>query len=391
MPAAPSPASRNTSVAKKSPGLAVEYNHDLNVAGEFLASYSSIRDALRDERLWQEFQALDNEAEAHKRSFERLGLLALVLGLLPLVTAALRMMIGEPVFAGLWGLVLAAEFAGVLSVALVIRNRLRRYRVLWCQAAFCRERLRQWHFQKFLDGELIGSLIARRAEFDRELDRRWGVLQQNLRDGYGMMTEFLHDGAESGDLFPEHKFTPYQDQALAKLVCDALWTLRFEHQLRYSRRKIEPTGEQAGLALEERTTWSESVASATLAGAVVVSALAFFFSLSHLLLWAPHAPSPNAAAPWQELHVVATRFLGGLALLLAVLSAGSRAYRAGFTLPDELESYDEYCDRIRELKAAFTSVATDEHRLRVLKRLEEESASELRRLLRMKMRATFVS
>jgi hypothetical protein len=377
-------------IAESRPGLVIEYNHDLDVSEGFLSGFSPIRDALRDERLWKRFQEYDKEAKVHKRSFERLGLIALVVGLLPLVTSALRMMIGEPVFASFWGIVLGAEFGGVLSVVLVIWNRVKRHRVLWCQAVFCRERLRQWHFQTFLDGGLISSLITRREHFDKEFARRWGVLQQNLRDGYGMMTEFLHDGVESGDLFPEHKFTPYPDPSLAKIVFDALWTLRLEHQLRFSRRKIEPTGEQAGLALEERTTWSESVASATLAGAVIVSALAFFVGISHLIVWVRQVPAPQGNAPWEDFHIAVSRFLGGLALFLAVVSAGSRAYRAGFTLPDETESYEEYCDRIRELKAVFRTVTNDEERLRLLKHMEEESASELRRFLRMKMRATFV-
>jgi hypothetical protein len=76
--------------------------------------------------------------------------------------------------------------------------------------------------------------------------------------------------------------------------------------------------------------------------------------------------------------------------MLAVLSAASRAYRAGCTLPDESESYDEYCDRIRDVRLMFKSVPETDKRLQQLKRLEEEAASELRRFLRMKSRATFI-
>ena len=85
-----------------------------------------------------------------------------------------------------------------------------------------------------------------------------------------------------------------------------------------------------------------------------------------------------------------TRSLGGTALLLAVLSAASRAYRAGFTLPDESESYEEYCDRVRELKAVSKSLSNENEKLRELEQLEEEAAAELGRLHRMKTRATFV-
>jgi hypothetical protein len=84
------------------------------------------------------------------------------------------------------------------------------------------------------------------------------------------------------------------------------------------------------------------------------------------------------------------RFLGGLALLLAVVSAASRAYRAGFTLPDELENYDEYYDRLREIEVVFGRVTQPEEKLRQLAQLEAESAAELRRFLQMKLRSTFV-
>jgi len=87
---------------------------------------------------------------------------------------------------------------------------------------------------------------------------------------------------------------------------------------------------------------------------------------------------------------IASRCLAGVALLLAVLSAASRAYRAGYTLPDEFESYEEYCDRLREYKVVFESAAADEDKFRQLENLEAEAALELRRFIKMKMRATFI-
>jgi hypothetical protein len=200
-----------------------------------------------------------------------------------------------------------------------------------------------------------------------------------MRDGYGMMIEFLAADSHEGDLL--HPVTEYTNQSIANAVFDALWTLRFEHQLGYSRRKIDPDGEAEGLALEERTTLSETVASVSLAGAITMSVLAFLASGAHMVERA-------AYLPWD--HLAITRCLGGTALLLTVLSAGSRAYRAGFTLPDESESYEEYCDRVRESKAVFRHASGFPQKLRELQRLEQETAAELRRFLRMKRRATFI-
>jgi hypothetical protein len=359
-------------------GLRAEYNHDLNVSEEFLAAYPSIRKALKDERLLERFTFFEDRAKSHKRWFHLLGLWSLILGSVPLIIAALRMIVGEGAFAAYTRAYSAAELCGVASICLVLWNRLKRHRMLWCQAVFYRERLRQWHFQKFLDGPLIEKLVGNEAEYDAELNRRRVQLEQNFHDGYGTMMEFTRFASRENNFL--HEPANYSDSRIARTVFDALRTLRFEHQLRFSQRKIEPEAEHASLALKERATVSETIASVTLAGAVLISALSVFVSGAHEF---------DLPLQWDQLLI--TRCLGGTALLLAVVSAASRAYRSGFTLPDESESYEEYCGRIRELKPVFLKTAlSDEEKLRQLEQLEEEAAAELRRFMRMKTRATFL-
>jgi hypothetical protein len=370
--------SRRSARAPQPPAVILQYNHDLDVSEKFLAVYSPIRDLLRDERLLAAFKTFDIHALKYKRAFHRLGLWALILGLVPLVLAAIRMMAGEPLFGAVGDVGLVAELCGLLSICVLLWMRGRRYRLRWCHAVFCRERLRQWHFQRFLDGQLVERLATGEAAARDELERRWVKLQESLRDGYGVMIEFLKGDSHARDLF--HPATEYANGALADSVFDALSTVRFEHQIAYSRPKIDPEGEAKGLALEERARLSETVASVSLAGAITMSALAFLVSGAHML-------DSDAWLPWDHLSV--TRCLGGAALLLSVLSAGSRAYRAGFTLPDEAESYGEYCDRIRESQAILRS-ASHPLKLRELQRFESEAAAELRRFLRMKTRATFI-
>jgi hypothetical protein len=361
------------------PGMDIEYNHDLKVSEEFLAGYPTIRDLLKDDRLIGAFEYFDLRAKSHKRMVEVLGVWSLVTGLVPLMAAAVRVMIGEGAFSKLTLLRLTAECSGLVSVLIILWGRLRRHRVQWCRATFCRERLRQWHFQTFLDGGLVDLFARHREAFITELDRRWGALLQDLRDGYGMMTEFVRLSSHDVDFL--HPTTQYSEKALAEDVVAALWTLRLEHQLRFSRRKIEPESESAGLALEERTALAESLGSSTLVGAIMIGALTFVVSIDHLLLG-------SFGLPWNSDSI--GRILTGAALLLTVLSAASRAYCAGYTLPEEPESYHEYCERVMELRSAFISVSSVGEKLNQLARLEEEAASELRRVLRMKMRATFV-
>jgi len=367
------------SVRTQTPGLAPEYNHDLNVADAFLAGFPLIRTALKDQRLLNAFGSYEAEAKLHKRRFHRLGLLSLLCALLALISSGAAAIIGQSISNKLPRTSALVEFGSVISIVLIVWNRAARHRVRWCEAVFCRERLRQWHFQLFLDGQLMGLLVDQPAAFHKELDRRWGLLQQNLRDGYGAMAAFVHHGSRADDFF--HQPSAYPDASLARIALEALWILRIGHQLRYGQRKIEPTGELAELALDEHASLSETVASFTLAGAVVVGALGFALSLSHLV---------PGFGPLSQNVDATSRVLSGSALLLAVLSAASRAYRAGYTLPDEAESYKEYSDRIRELKAVFESTGSLEVKLWQLAHLEAESVKELRRFLRMKMRATFV-
>lgn len=368
---------KSTARTRSLEGMAFDYNHDLNVSDAFLANFTKIHRALKDRRLIEAFDSYKDKAAFHKKRFESLGLISLILGVVSLELAALQLTLGgiPEGFGALWS---AAEAGGLISAILMILERARRHRSRWCLAVFCRERLRQWHFQKFLDGQLISLLTTDPAGYDQELSRRWNRLQESLRDGSGMMNEFKSN--TENDLF--HSPSSYSDSELIPLVLESLRTLRIEHQLGYSNRKLDLEADNSGLALQERTSWSETVASSSLAGAVLISALSVFLPFCRPEWFAPH----NAASSLPDLR----RIFGGCALMLAVLSAASRAYRAGFTLPDESESYDEYCDRVRELRSVFKNIPNAESRLQQLERLEEEAAAELRRFLRMKSRATFI-
>ncbi len=344
--------------------ITVEYNHDLSVSEKFLEAFPTLRVALRDQRLIDAFQFYEKEAKRHKRSFHVLGASSLFLGLITLSTAAIEVMIGQTSSHVIgWGIILV-EFGSVASIILIIWSRISGHRTRWCQSVFHRERLRQWHFQQFLDGQLVSLLPEQAGEFQQELDRRWQTLLQGFRDGYGAMSAFVNSGLQRDDLF--HRMTPYADSSLLTTVLEAMRILRFDHQLGYGQRKIAPEGDSPSLALEEHASLSEIVASTTLTGAIAVGALAFFASLIEVF--------PSLGAHWNI--SAAGRVLGGLSLLLAVVSAASRAYRVGFTLPDEVESYEEYCFRIRELKTVLDSDTSSAEKHRQLEHLETESILE---------------
>lgn len=354
-------------------GQGITYNHDLKVSAAFLNAFPLIKGLLVDERLINWFDVFDADAKRNKRRFQSLGFISLILGSLALITAAVRAMLDEQLLRKFVRAELGFEACALVSVGLVVLIWLRQYRAKWCWAMFCRERVRQWHFQLFLDGQFVGLYAHNRSAFDDEFDRRWNRLMESLRYGFGELSAFVHSASRDRDFL--HDRTDYDDERLAATVCDALQVLRITHQLAYSRRKAEADG---GESLNMQTHISEQVAAVTLGAAVLLTGIGFFTSI-----WA------LATEPAWE--TIAMRGLGGMALVLVVVSAASRAYRAGFTLPDELENYEEYCDRLREIEAVFQRLADPVGKLRQLEELEEESAAELRRFLRMKMRATFVS
>jgi hypothetical protein len=361
------------------PGLRAEFNHDIDVGNEFLEHFEPIGNALNDTRLLGAFSAYDRIAKSNKRTFHLLGVLSLAFALITLLSVGIGIVFGISVTHS-YGLIgLCAESGSIIAIGLILWNRLGRYRVRWCGALFCRERLRQWHFQVFLDGQLMSLLSSQPEEFRKEIDRRWAVLEQGLRDGFGMMSSFVHHGSRDEDFF--HQPSKYTDLKIAGLVIGAMSVLRFGHEHRFGQRKVEPVGETIGLTLQERASFSSALASGALAGAVIVAALGFLNSLAIMY-------------PALKLLSVETltlgRILGGSALILAVISAATRAYRTGYTMPDEADSYAEFCNRAQECKAVLESSASEVEKFRQLERLEEECVLELRRFLKMKMHATFI-
>jgi hypothetical protein len=357
-------------------GMKFKFDHDLDPSDEFIAEFPPIKQALKDDRLNAQFFDYKRQAQSRKKTFAGLGFISLLFGFFSLAAIAIQVMLGEA-SARLGPVWIITEAAGVVSFALMLIERMMRNRRRWCKAVFFRERLRQWHFQKFLDGELIELLVADPARYESELTRRWNLFHEQFGDGDSMMNRFVRNREK--DLL--HKPTQYSDIETEKLVQEAMRILRIEHQLGYGTFKIDPESDQQTLAIREQLTWSEAVAAFSLAGAVMIGALTLLFRM---------IPGVQAGGQllWPGFQI--ERFLGGVALLLTVVSATTRAYRAGNTLPDESESYEEYCGSLREIEVVFDSSRSIHEKFRHLEHLERESAEELRRFLRMKLRATFI-
>jgi len=371
------------------PGLTVEYNHDLDVNADFTRQFQPVGKLLRQPVVLDLFYRYEREAKNYKRRFHLLGMLSLVSGTVALICVALELLV-----AGLGkhspGLAtVIIELVALASFCLLLIARVRCYRTRWRIACFARERIRQWHFQLFLDGELVEGLAKTPSTViisgkpgapnnaTDELTRRWREFTENLKSGAGSLDDFLHDSAAPARMF--HPVTPYRDPDIEGRVSCALATLRFNHQAQYSRRKIAHESPTAALSAREHHHWAESVASITLLLAVLAPAAQLVVLLAHSLRLIEDTKT------WHT-------WLFAAALVLAVLSASVRAYRTGLTLPEEIESYEEYVTRVGELRELFLLPGgTMEHRSAVLKDLEIEAARELRRFLVLKGKATFIA
>src|SRR5947207_6012457 len=118
-----------------------------------MAPIAPLRHLLRDERLLKEFHGYDRIARRSKAAFLRWGKTTVVLALLSLFLAATAKFWDSPTRPLRPWIPLLCGLPGLAAIAIAFwMTRIKRFSRHWLVALFFRERLRQWHFQKFLDG-----------------------------------------------------------------------------------------------------------------------------------------------------------------------------------------------------------------------------------------------
>ena len=232
-----------------------------------------------------------------------------------------------------------------------------------CESTFLRERLRQWHFQLLLDGDLLDLERFDSDEYVRRRDRRWARFVALTNDPTGALASFLDDATSESGWF--HAPSVPSRQTLAAELVDVLGELRMMHQHRHATRIAHSDKTRGRVALAEKMRWSEALATTSLPLAVLF-AVATFVALSRT----------DGDVP---------TVLGTIALTFAVISAATRAFRAGETLPAEVDLYEDYAKHVDKLRRDFFAPGlTIEERWGILVDLEFESIRELRAFLREK-------
>jgi hypothetical protein len=399
------------------------YNHDIKIAPGFAKQFPAIEPLLLLSQepfkisLGEKFDEHDRAARLHKRQFEILGVLSLVLALGALLgitgellELALTHEHQQPTEAGQAkdhqrtsekspaqapahdskaatgtqrALMFVFEVAALLSVGILLVSRFllqarHRYRL----ECFLRERIRQWRFQLFLDGQFVERVVHSAGTPDAqavalELSKRWTVFTEKLRDPEGALEKFTSDASAAKELL--HEDTAYKDKSIAKEVFEILEIVRFDHQSQYPRRRLAREQGDRWLALWEHHEWAETIARGSLLIAVMIPVAQLAIAIGEGF---GYPPVMGSAHTW----------LFAVAIALAIISAAARAYKTGMTVPDEMESYEQYLEQVEVLKAIFCMPgASLEQQRTALKELEISVAQELRRFLAMKGKATFLA
>ena len=363
------------------------YNHDLLLDEDSVEKFPHIKNILCDPVLQAEFTVHDKRAKRAKGWFHGLGVAALVLGIVGLLLA-LAEVSSPALHLAVWPkwMRLVGPCSALMAIFIYFTSQLLRLREKWLASLFARERIRQWHFQRFLDGKTVSQLgeAGERHLAQAELQRRWALFRDSLnRDPGGAMDAYVKRKED----FPkwDHPQTDYRPGSVADEVFTALSDLRLEHQVQYSVKKTLPSGHEITLPPNERDRISEWLARSTFIAAIALAAL-------QVLLYSYLASTERSshAAKLEELGVG----LNVLAVLFAILSAGIRVYRIGYTLPGESESYQHYLERCEIFLRSWDHTAFDKQSKTLdtteLLNLEIEAYRELRHFLTIKRTASFL-
>nr|WP_281721867.1 hypothetical protein [Nitrosomonas nitrosa] len=351
------------------------YNHDIDLDVTFARGFPRIRRLLRQPTVVCEFGRFDKVAIANKVRFHALGTLSLFLGALSLLGLCVQLWYKVATQHDPHLLHLATHVAALAAFLLAFFIRLFKVKHKYLNACFARERIRQWHFQLFLDGELVERLVIGDKHAIAELTRRWESLLESFRNLDGTVNDFLSRPHVSTSLF--HPVTSYSLPEVATEVMEALKTIRIDHQVQYPERRITTEQGDHYVTLRNQLDWPEFVSHVALATAVGLAALGLILAITDSYGFTGSTQAASALAI--------------LALASAVICAATHAYQAGTTSPTELDSYTETVTQMDYLRTIFNQLPhTIASQQMVLEKLELAAASELRRFLTIKRHATFL-
>jgi len=387
-------------IAAPAPVLEHRYNDDLLAqAGDrdYVAQvYPDLVHVLDHPELRAEFDRYDAMANTAKRRMHCLGLFAIALATIALLSSAAAPILNgileirdlEPgvvkqvealkaasVWAEIAGLVGAVIAMGGLWISSCKKN--------WLEARLMTERLRGWHFQMLIhhgkeiedscnqgDPEAVNKFREKRAvwfaTFKHQHEQALDSLLHELIEAPEACYTSLHDGS-----------TGYTTgNPVLNRVFEAYKELRLRHQATYAAHKLQRTTNQP---LWKPHRWPTNVLNDRLtrltSGCVMVAlGVSAYIVLGHFLHW------PGA-------HSVA---LPALILCFLVLTVATRGVLDGLAVREESQRYSDYVGEVRYLLTKFEASHDSEERLRLMQDMERAAVEELKSFLRAHTEAKFI-
>jgi len=296
------------------------FNHDLLIASEDQNSarerWPVIAGSLIDVELLEEFGSHEERAKRYKRRVQWVGTVSVILMVAALVGATLSLPNRQLPSAGATSIRgMALELCALVGLILaLLASRFGPYRRRWLKHRFLTECYRRWHFRSVTSSGYSGGSplpVSGNHNGDAPARRDFKNLVQELNGSVGQKMDGLRDNGKDPLGEPVRTSLPTDPTAKQQLL-EAFKVLRIDHQLDYAAYKISADDNTfLGLSITAWIGLTELLAGTSLFLALAFSVTQIFHN-----------------EEWMSL----------VAVLLAIVGVGVRAWRDGMSLIQERES-----------------------------------------------------
>jgi hypothetical protein len=326
------------------------------------------------------FKTHDELANGAKRARRRLGLAAIVAGVIALLAAS-----ADPLYHDLpapWPAVIGGA-AGALGICSILIGSFgifdARSKRTWLDNRLMTERLRQFQFQTLVyraPSVLASVASAAAAAVFQEQRRPWLAVFELSHNAHlsARLRQVLDDDAEEYFLLhqptgPESQFPPHHPDL--EILFSVYRELRLEHQIQYANARLGRDEPLVSSAVRQH----EILRTVSLVSIFVVllAEVAIAFSI------VPH---------WGTL--VRSAWLHVAVLWFAVAALGARAFEEGLQPGREIERYSRYRATMQHLETQFDGASDPAEKFRVMRETERLVYQEMRGFLRTHEEARFL-
>ncbi len=360
---------------------------DLKRAGE---TYTTILHVLNHPELREYFTKYDDPANSAKRRSMVLGIVAIVLGVLAILSVSVEMIPvshGSDVGEQSWHFAVALV-ASVLGIASVLFGAIGilsgRTKEKWLHRRLMTERLRQFHFQTFIFRlpEIAASLQSEKAKAVYETTRqKWFDAFRKDFEGRlaAAFTNMIENEQPEIWLHAPSKVPAVGgDRAELVPLFNAYRELRIRHQISYANYKLRDDHKIFSNAARKQAAVLET------AGLVCIALLLFI----HIAIAIGIMGMLQGLVPASITKLLP--FLDIMIISIAVGALAGRALEQGLQPEREIERYQQYRSACNAVLERFDSALAQSEKLKIMMEMERLSFDEMRNFMLTNKRSKFV-